>query len=874
MTILALLCAALASWASAGALTVLAFQAGAPRVGLLPPIMWLAFAVACALALAWILRRTRARRARLLLVSALILLPWLPIRIPPAFLIWVGPLGVWLWGALAIAISVPTISRLAPSAVRAMAADPRRAPWLAGALAALAYLTGAWLVFPHLPAGDEPHYLVITQSLLHDRDLKVENNYRAGEYHQYYAGDLKPDYLRRGQDNAIYSIHSPGLPLIVAPAFALFGYPGVLAFLAMIGALATALTWTAVWRVMRQAAASWFGWAAVALTAPFFFQAFTMYPDGPGGALLMVIVLALASETLPANRYMFACGSALAVMPWLHTRFAILAAISGAVLARRLIVSGRGLRGLAALLAVPAASALMWFGFFFLTYGTFDPAAPYNGYTQTTIANLVRGVPGLLFDQQFGLIPNAPVYLCAVAGFGPLFRRSPRLATELILITVPYALAVAAYQMWWGGYSAPARFLAPVLLPLAIPAGIWFEAAAKTRATLLGLAALVVSLLITSTIAVVDRGGLLFNTRDTASRLLTWLSPLVDVTTGLPSLFRQTPQYAVAYALVWLLAIGVVAVTARLLARRTLVQSTVVTVLAFVIGATGMLALSIVWRANRASPITPASGSAVLRRHFDPDAKWLGIRYAPFRILDATAVVLATTRAEGTMATRSMNEPFVFLPYPPAATYQVEATVTRPDAGRVTVVLDRQFGPIWSWTLPDEPGPWRQTFTLPTPAKGLIVEADAATRRAIDHLSVTATHLVDGGGLTNTEPIRSVRYGPAVVLFLGGHAYVESGGIWVAGGGDAQFAIQPDAGMTVRLFVRNAPIENRVTLESGEWRQELALEPREERFFDIPVESGRPGVLLRVAARTGARPSEVEPGNADRRLLGVWIETR
>ena len=40
--------------------------------------------------------------------------------------------------------------------------------------------------------------------------------------------------------------------------------------------------------------------------------------------------------------------------------------------------------------------------------------------------NLVRGAPGLLFDQQFGLIPNAPVYLCAVCGDLIVMISAPR----------------------------------------------------------------------------------------------------------------------------------------------------------------------------------------------------------------------------------------------------------------------------------------------------------------------------------------------------------------------------------------------------------------------------------------------------------------
>src|SRR4029078_7574839 len=144
-----------------------------------------------------------------------------------------------------------------------------------------------------------------------------------------------------------------------------------------------------------------------------------------------------------------------------------------------------------------------------------------------------------LFDQQFGLLPNAPVYICAALGFGVLVRRMPRLAAELLAIAVPHVLAVGAYRMWWAGYSSPARFLAPVLLPLAIPAGLWFAAQRPSvPARVLGPAAIALSLLVRTILAAVEPGSLLFNSRDGASRLLLWLSPLVNLTTALPSLFQ------------------------------------------------------------------------------------------------------------------------------------------------------------------------------------------------------------------------------------------------------------------------------------------------------------------------------------------------
>ena len=158
-------------------------------------------------------------------------------------------------------------------AAAVLATVPWRPIALSAALAGAAVLVrwrspstrlAAWSVAPARPGGDEPHYLIITQSLLLDRDLKIENNHARGDYRSYFAGDLsKPDYLRRGRDGEIYSIHAPGVSALVAPAFALAGYRGVVVFLLILSATAAALAWELARRVTGRTDAAWFGWAAV-----------------------------------------------------------------------------------------------------------------------------------------------------------------------------------------------------------------------------------------------------------------------------------------------------------------------------------------------------------------------------------------------------------------------------------------------------------------------------------------------------------------------------------------------------------------------------------------------------------------------------------
>jgi hypothetical protein len=81
----------------------------------------------------------------------------------------------------------------------------------------------------------------------------------------------------------MYSIHAPGLPAIVLPAFAVAGYHGVVIFLILLASAACALAWWLSWRTTGSASAAWFGWTALTFSAPFLLESYTVFPDAPGG---------------------------------------------------------------------------------------------------------------------------------------------------------------------------------------------------------------------------------------------------------------------------------------------------------------------------------------------------------------------------------------------------------------------------------------------------------------------------------------------------------------------------------------------------------------------------------------------------------------
>ena len=405
-----------------------------------------------------------------------------------------------------------------------------------------------------LPAGDEPHYLIIAQSLVNDRDLQIENNHgRGGDYHAYFWAELQPHPAARGANGQVYSIPAPGLPMLIAPAFAALGYHGVMILLVVVAAMSSGVAWFAAWRVTGDAAASWFGWATVTLSAPFFFHSFAVYPDGVGAAIVLIGVLPLIHDRARERRALLLVGAALAGLPWLHTRFAILAATLTCVIVSRLATTPRALGRVAAFSAFPFLSAAAWFAFFAAIYGVPNPTAPYGGASQFYLNVLGAGVTGLLFDHQFGLLPNAPAYVCALAGLGVMLAGDQRrLGIELLAVTVPYFLAVAMFPMWWGGFSAPGPVSRARHARAVDPSAVWFRDT-PTDGAMLGLGAVLLSACVVAAILSSPTAAPRYSTSATDPASMLAISPVVNPTTAPSKLFQHPPSRVMLGVAVWLL---------------------------------------------------------------------------------------------------------------------------------------------------------------------------------------------------------------------------------------------------------------------------------------------------------------------------------
>jgi len=883
LLVIALLATALAAWLSQG--TLAATGTGDLRVALLPLSISAALIVLLATLGVVAARRLGASLAPLWLLG-LIALPWISASMPAAFLIWSGPLALAVWFGIALALG--SSSPLIAAAVRdrlSVRGWMSRPAWVAGVVAGAIYAVAAWQVSPSIPGGDEPHYLIITQSLLKDHDLRIENNHKNGDYRAYYAGELpKPDFRRRGRDGEIYSIHAPGLPAIIAPAFAVAGYHGVVVFLILIASLGSAVSWWLTRRVTQRDDAAWFGWAAVTLSVSVIFHSFTVYPDGIGGVITLTGVWALlrAEEESQSGSERsgpwWLHGAALAALPWIHTRFALIAGSLGALVILRLSTTRNAAGKAVAFLTIPAISAICWVGFFMAIYGTPDPSVPYAN-EEGSASFIPGGLVGLFFDQRFGLLAYAPVLVVAFAGLVVMVidSRWRRLGCELLFVLVPYLIAVTHFAMWWGGRSAPARFFVPMLPLLAIPAGVgWSRIRHRaTRATV--LAALAVTAFSSMALVFVDGGRLAFNVRETYAVWLEWLTNSTDLATGVPAWWRDRETLLYRDVAIWGLSFFAWWAVLRAVEGRHWLRSRgrLAAALGVAYAAAAMVALTIVWTLAGVDGRNVAPAQLEVLRRLGSERRTFTMVLPTFRRLRLEQVP-PLLRLEPRPSTAPggagpNDRPLYQVAGVPAGRYRLHAQGSA-TTGWLMIGIGRDQFSLKSGPLGNPPQPMDLDF--PVDVRAIVVRGDEQARRSVRALTIEPLSIVPAvARLASDYARRAVRYGTTSVYFLDDRAFAEPEAFWIGGARNATVVIQPEGSATsATLLVRNAPVDNHVTFESGAWRDAWSPGAGEERRVQVPLDPQRGVALLTITTSAGFRPSAFDPKSRDDRFLGVWIK--
>jgi hypothetical protein len=394
----------------------------------------------------------------------------------------------------------------------------RQIAWLVFLVNLLAY----WSLVPWVSrhwrlTGDEPHYLVVTHSLLTDGDLDLSNNYQEKDFTLFYVGSELDPHVKIGPDGGTYPAHTIGLSLVLLPAYALgylasIGHAGVLYFLTLMASLLAANAYLLCYEVTDRKFSSLLAWVITAFTVPVMHYSFQVYPESLGALLLVWSLRHIRRRRQTSPLVWLLVGACIAFLPWLVTRFVLLSLVLGAAALWAIAVADRprAWRCLSTtalcLPVILSCGALLSFDLHF--YGQMIP--PFGAADTSTFLTdfarlpslqlLAAGLGGSLFDQDAGLLIYTPVYLLTLAGGLLLFGKRRR---DALLILAPLAtvyLAVVRQGHVLGGWGIPCRYLVAVLPLAAVCAAYGLQRVSSVVYRGLGAALLVISIVTSSSV--------------------------------------------------------------------------------------------------------------------------------------------------------------------------------------------------------------------------------------------------------------------------------------------------------------------------------------------------------------------------------------
>ena len=311
------------------------------------------------------------------------------------------------------------------------------------------------LLIPHVLQwpidGDEPFYLLVTESIVRDVDLDLVNQYANLDRSSVGRPDLQPqpgDPV--GLHGEQYSRHEPFLSILLLPGFLIAGLHGAVVTLAIFGALfiRSFLLFLEEEGISARTRALLF--PLVAFGPPVLFYATRIWPEVPAAFFLTEALRAIRADRRGS------LAGALLALSLLKLRF-IPIAVTLLVLDFLRRRDRKTMVWIAMLLLIPLAIVAMISGNALNVHGLGElmPGHPLK---------YLRGLFGLLLDAQTGLLFQAPLWFAGL--FAVIrWRELPRAIRLGALSSLPYLVLLFPRDEWHGGWSPALRYLV-VFAPL------------------------------------------------------------------------------------------------------------------------------------------------------------------------------------------------------------------------------------------------------------------------------------------------------------------------------------------------------------------------------------------------------------------------
>lgn len=357
--------------------------------------------------------------------------------------------------------------------------------------------------------GDEPHYVMMTESLVKDGDFNLKNDYELGRSRNYFGANIFPHLSPAiDQDSSgWYSIHTIGLPLIMAIPYELFGMHGARAVLMSIQFSSVLIFYMIMKRFLKHRRQRLLG-AILLLSCALLWQNLgAVYPDLVNVSLWGLIILLFGKHDRLSNSIM----PLVLILGFLvHSKSIVLTGplvLFNALWLMREYGFGKWFRRYYWTVVLLLVGFIAYVYFLYANYGIFSPTQLYDQTgpdKQFFATNPLTNIIAMLTDRSKGVLIYSPVLILA----GPYIVQAFRDITSFIkkvrqqkikLTSTQYLIAglflglsaLFILQVWfldWSGSISPnGRYLLPFIFVIIFLTAKYADLSNHAQSFFLGL---------------------------------------------------------------------------------------------------------------------------------------------------------------------------------------------------------------------------------------------------------------------------------------------------------------------------------------------------------------------------------------------------
>jgi len=340
--------------------------------------------------------------------------------------------------------------------------------------------------------GDEPHYLIITQSILKDKDLNVANQYYEQQYKEF-LGDFRIGihgfFGKKGRDY-IYSMHLPGISFTLAPILGLKLSPPLLfilirSYLGIFASLFLIVFYLMSLKILKRESLSFYITIIMGITSPIIFHSIHIFPEIQVSLFILTAIYLSLYKDKKSIFDMLLSGFLLGLVVFWGVKYSTFMFLyAGGIFIYYLIK--KEYKFALSLIIFPIFFEGLFLYYLYNAYGNFSPMSVYMNENQKknfmylvihqiSLKMRIETLLNYFFDQRDGLLLYNPFYLFSFTGFIIALKKYKKYF-KFLLISIPAILFILSYAALThrGGHCPQARPLVPTIWFFTIFAGIFY----------------------------------------------------------------------------------------------------------------------------------------------------------------------------------------------------------------------------------------------------------------------------------------------------------------------------------------------------------------------------------------------------------------